>query len=210
MAKKDVISVQAGKKEKYLRLKKNDGAISHSYSLSYTWLLGDINAQHDDSHIYRFPYAKDTKKRVSQGFNGTTTHNGRSKYAVDFAMDVGTKIYASRAGMVVKVKENSNKGGFSKEFAKHGNYVTIEHDDSTFATYYHLKKNGVVVKVGDKVDKGSFIAYSGNTGYSSGPHLHFAVFKASSASSTQTIKIKFLSEKGIEHYIEKNTFYVAK
>lgn len=207
---KEVISIKSGNKEHYLRLKKIIGSVSHSYNMSYTWILGDINAVHNDDFIYRFPYEKDSRVRVSQGFNGTTTHNGRSKYAVDFAMNVGTKIYAARAGTVVKVKQDSKKGGFDRKFSAHGNYVTIEHDDSTFATYYHLKHNGAAVRVGNDVRKGSLIAYSGNTGYSSGPHLHFAVFKANSESSTQTIKIKFLSENGVEHYIEKNTFYIAK
>jgi len=207
---KEVISIKSGKKEHYLRLKKIIGSVSHSYNMSYTWILGDINAAHNDEFIYRFPYEKDSRVRVSQGFNGTVTHNGRSKYAVDFAMNVGTKIYAARAGTVVKVKQDSKKGGFDRKFSAHGNYVTIEHDDSTFATYYHLKHNGATVRVGNDVRKGSLIAYSGNTGYSSGPHLHFAVFKANSESSTQTIKIKFLSENGVEHYIEKNTFYIAK
>ncbi|MDQ7062221.1 MAG: M23 family metallopeptidase [Sulfurimonas sp.] len=207
---KEVVSIKAGEKKKYLRLSKIKGALSYSYSFSYTWVLGDIDAVHDDSFIYRFPFQKGTSVRVSQGFNGTTTHNGRSKYAIDFAMPTGTKIYAARAGVVVKIKENSNKGGYAKEFSSYGNYVTIEHEDATFATYYHLKQYGALVRVGDKVKKGALIAYSGNTGYSSGPHLHFAVFKANSATSTQTIKIKFLGIKKIIHYIEKNVFYTAK
>ena len=51
----------------------------------------------------------------------------------------------------------------------------IKHADDTFGVYWHMKHNGVLVKVGDKVKQGDDIARSGNTGNSSGPHLHFDV-----------------------------------
>lgn len=50
------------------------------------------------------------------------------------------------------------------------------HNDGTFADYAHLKLNGSAVKEGDSVKKGQLIGYSGDTGFSSGPHLHFSVF----------------------------------
>ena len=197
-------------KKEYMRLYKKRGAIKLSYSFSYTWIIGSIDAVHDDSHIYRLPFAKSTSHRVTQGYNGKYTHKGHSQYAIDFGMNIGTKVYAVRDGVVAKLKEDSNKGGIGRKFSKYGNYVTIEHSDSTFATYYHLKKNGVVPRVGDKIQKGDFIAYSGNTGYSSGPHLHLAVFKASSATRTKTIPIQFLTEKGVLKTPIQGLFYTAK
>ncbi|HYX31174.1 MAG TPA: hemopexin repeat-containing protein [Pyrinomonadaceae bacterium] len=56
-----------------------------------------------------------------------------------------------------------------------GNYIVIDHGDGTFATYWHLGRHGVRVKVGDKVERGDWIAVSGNTGNSSQPHFHFDV-----------------------------------
>jgi len=126
-------------------------------------------------------------------------------------MDVGTKIYAARDGVVVQTKSDSNKGGGSKEFAKYGNFVTIEHDDHTLATYYHLKQYGVVVKVGQRVSRGSFLGYSGNTGFSTGPHLHFAVFKTTAdGTSVASLPIRFVSDKGIINEPQEGKFYTAK
>ncbi len=180
------------------------------YQYGYSWIIGDKDAVHDDEYLYRLPYAKGTSHTVSQGFNGKHTHKGSSKYSIDFAMKEGTKVYASREGVVVKVKSDSNKGGYSKEFAQDGNFVTIAHSDGTLGTYYHLKQNGVVVHIGDKVQRGYHIAYSGNTGYSSGPHLHFGVFKAISAAATHTVPIKFISKKGVVSEPNKGDSYRAK
>ena len=207
---KNIFSLKSGMKKEYIRLYKQRGALSYSYDYSYSWIIGSVDAVHDDEYLYRLPYARGKAHRISQGYNGDFTHKGHSQYAIDFAMDEGTKIYASRGGVVVKTKSDSNKGGASKEFSSYGNYITIEHSDSTLATYYHLKKNGVAVKIGDKVNKGDYIGYSGNTGYSSGPHLHFAVFKADNATSTKTIPVKFLTEKGILKTPEIGSTYIAK
>jgi murein DD-endopeptidase MepM/ murein hydrolase activator NlpD len=55
--------------------------------------------------------------------------------------------------------------------------VRILHDDGTHAVYAHLNWNTIRVKPGDAVERGEYIADSGNTGFSSGPHLHFAVLR---------------------------------
>ena len=202
------VVVKAKSTLKYAELKLGSG--TNSYSYSYRWIIGNKDAVHDDTYLYRLPYAKGESHRVSQGFNGSHTHKGRSAYAVDFAMKIGTKIYAAREGVVVKTKSNSNSGGNSKKFRSSGNYVTIAHPDGTLATYYHLKQRGVVVKVGQKVQRGLHIAYSGNTGYSSGPHLHFALFKAMSANKTHTLPMKFVSQKGVVLKPKVGTQYRAK
>jgi len=168
-----------------------------TYGYSYQWIMGNMDAKHDDSYRYRLPYALNETYRVSQGYNGTQTHKGRSKYAIDFAMPEGSSVHAARDGVVVKVKSDSNRGGYDKKFAQFGNFVTIAHIDGTMATYYHLKQGGVVVSVGEQVSRGQKIGYSGNTGYSSGPHLHFAVFKAKNSAMTQTIAVVF-SVAGLE------------
>ncbi|WP_373035818.1 M23 family metallopeptidase [Sulfurimonas sp.] len=204
----NTFSLKPNSTKEYIKLYKQKG--SYSYSFSYSWIKGSMDAVHDDGYLYRLPYARDTSKTVSQGYNGKNTHKGDSRYAVDFMMDIGTKIYAARGGTVVDIKEDSNKAGYSKEFAKYGNFVTIEHEDATFATYYHLKKFGAYVNVGDMVNRGDLIGYSGNTGYSSGPHLHFQVYKTKDSRSIESIPVKFLTQNGVINKPKKGTSYKAK
>jgi murein DD-endopeptidase MepM/ murein hydrolase activator NlpD len=201
-------SLKPDSTKEYIKLYKRKG--SYSYGFSYSWIKGSMDAKHDDSYEYRLPYARGTSKVVSQGYNGKSTHKGASRYAIDFIMDIGTKVYAARGGRVIDIKEDSNKVGYSEAFAKYGNFVTIEHDDATFATYYHLKKFGAYVKVGDKVNRGDLIGYSGNTGYSSGPHLHFQVYKTTDARTTESLPVKFLTNNGVMVKPKKGSTYRAK
>lgn len=186
-----------------LRILKNN----FTYKAHYDWTIGSKDAKHDNSYIYKLPYQKGTKQRISQGFNGKFTHFGKSQYAVDFDMREGTGVYAARAGVVVKVKSNSNKGGASRSFEKYANEILIEHNDGTLASYTHLKQNGALVKVSQKVKQGEFIGYSGKTGYAQGPHLHFVVYKATNGKSRISFPIKFKSAKGIISNPKKGDIY---
>lgn len=205
---KDEIVVAAKSKYNY-RVLEVGGAKSY-YSYNFRWIMGSKNAIHDDMYIYRLPYKKGTSHYVSQGYNAKKTHKGSSAYAIDFPMPVGTKVYAARAGVVIKTKSNSNKGGYEKKYASSGNYVRILHSDGTMATYYHLKYRGVLVDVGQEVVKGSPLGYSGNTGYSSGPHLHFSVFQAVSGLKNQTIPVKIDSKEGLIQRPKVGSIYTAQ
>jgi len=123
------------------------------------------------------PIATDEAYPISQGFNGAKTHTTPdSEYAIDVAMPVGTAIHAVRAGIVMDVEEDFNKGGTDRtKFVDKANHVRILHKDGTMALYAHLDLASVIVRPGARVRAGQKIARSGNTGFSSGPHLHFAI-----------------------------------
>ena len=180
------------------------------FKANYKWSIGSKYARHDKNYLYRLPYKLGSKQRVSQGFNGKFTHYGMSRYAVDFDMKEGTEIYAAREGRVVKTKDDSNIGGATRSFEKYANYIIIEHNDGTLATYAHLKQNGVVVKVGEQVKKGQLIGYSGKTGMARGPHLHFIVYRAVDGTTRESFPIKFMSAKGIVIELMMGKLYVAK
>ncbi|OII64061.1 peptidase [Streptomyces sp. CC53] len=93
----------------------------------------------------------------------TNKHSGQ-----DFAVPVGTPVKAVHGGTVVKAGPNGGGDG-----PAYGNAVVIKHGNGTYSQYAHLSK--IDVKVGSKVKTGQLIARSGNTGNSSGPHLHFEI-----------------------------------
>ena len=132
--------------------------------------LGDPSGT---AKAYRYPLPwRGGPFRISQGANGQYSHFGpKSRYAMDIAMPEGTPIIAARGGVVVKT-ENSQSGRGSHPS---GNFVRVLHDDGTMGVYLHLKQGSVRVREGQRVAVGSALALSGNTGNSSGPHLHFVV-----------------------------------
>lgn len=125
--------------------------------------------------LYNLPWEAGTSHRCIQTGPGFYSHEGREVYAVDFYMPVGTPVLAAREGRVVLVKEDSDRGGSSEEFGPDGNRVIVLHGDATRAVYLHLRKDGAEVRVGEFVLRGALIGYSGDTGYSTISHLHFAV-----------------------------------
>ncbi|MBD9367426.1 M23 family metallopeptidase [Xanthomonas sp. XNM01] len=125
---------------------------------------------------YRLPFEY-ARIRVDQGFGGSFSHSdAQNRYAVDFAVPEGTPILASRGGIVLQVESDFSKAGLDRErYGGRANFVRILHDDGSMALYAHLQSNGVQVRVGQQVRQGQRIALSGNTGFSTAPHLHFVV-----------------------------------
>ena len=83
---------------------------------------------------------------------------------------------ASFGGSVTFLESDFSKAGLRKEkYGGRANFVRILHDDGTMAIYAHLATNGVLARVGQRVNAGQQIGLSGNTGFTTGPHLHFAL-----------------------------------
>jgi len=154
-----------------------DEHMGFNYRLSMSSVPGAPIPKPVEGLIILPPFAPDEAYPVSQGFNGETTHlTPDSTYAVDIVMPVGTPIHAARAGIVMDIEEDFNKGGTDIEkFGDKANHVRILHADGTMALYAHLDLASVEVRRGARILAGQKIARSGNTGFSSGPHLHFAI-----------------------------------
>ncbi len=126
-----------------------------------------------DSSAYVLPYT------IGSAFEvwGSTSHynegnGGVGLYAIDFVMPIGTPVVAARAGVVVARRDSFPDGnGVDLE----ENVVFIRHADATVGRYFHLTRGGAEVVVGEQVRQGQRIGRSGNSGQSTGPHLHFDV-----------------------------------
>lgn len=156
----------------------------------------------DTSYVYWLPYKNKKSFLLIQGWQSNMSH--KNELSLDFKMKPGTTVCAAREGVVTSTKEDSDRGGMKAEYMSDGNHVVIRHFDGTYAAYWHLQKDGVLVNVGDNVYQGQAIGYSGNTGYSAFPHLHFEVYTSSMGYST--IPTRFLTRKGIR-YLRPGKFY---
>jgi murein DD-endopeptidase MepM/ murein hydrolase activator NlpD len=120
--------------------------------------------QHMEDHIYMLDHTPSiwpTTGVISSTFNdrrGNNTHGG-----LDIATNVGTPVKAAASGVIIFASRNQ---GF-------GNEIIIHHGFGIMTIYGHLNK--INVTVGQEVKKGEVIAQSGNTGYSTGPHLHYEI-----------------------------------
>jgi murein DD-endopeptidase MepM/ murein hydrolase activator NlpD len=113
-----------------------------------------------------------------------STHSGQ-----DFAVASGTNVVAAHGGTVVKAGGNGAGDG-----AAYGNAIVIKHGNGTYSQYAHLSR--IDVRVGQVVSTGQHIALSGNTGNSSGPHLHFEIRTTANYGSAID-PVKFLRGKGV-------------
>jgi murein DD-endopeptidase MepM/ murein hydrolase activator NlpD len=187
-------TVPAGKTVEAFTLTPTNADWSFNYTNHYT--VGAHGVTHDDSYLYSLPYAAGTTFKVTQGYHGTFSHTGPDEYATDWKMPEGTIVFAAREGVVVSVKDQFEKGGAHRKYEDCANMVVIQHSDGTMAHYCHLAPRSAKVRVGQKVRAGDLLAASGNTGFTSGPHLHFAVFKARNGFGRETIPVKFRTTNG--------------
>jgi hypothetical protein len=112
---------------------------------------------------------------VIQGNGGSFSHDGRQTFAWDFAMPEGTPVLAAADGIVVETIDLYTEGAPDKALEDRNNKIILDHGGGHFSMYAHLQKAGVLVELGQRVVRGQVIGRSGNTGFSAGPHLHFAV-----------------------------------
>jgi murein DD-endopeptidase MepM/ murein hydrolase activator NlpD len=151
----------------------------------------------DTSYVYALPYENHTAHLLVQGYFGRFTHKERA--ALDFKMKRETKILAARDGVVIRMKEDGIHGAIKAKYRSQGNYIVIQHADSSRSGYWHLQTNGALVNVGDHVSKGQVIGLSGKTGYTAFPHLHFLVWGFDKNGRWQQLPTRFQTSKGIKY-----------
>jgi murein DD-endopeptidase MepM/ murein hydrolase activator NlpD len=190
-------------------LKQENDDRKSSIKYSVKWTVGREDALHDNEQIYALPYAPDSSYRVLQGYGSRFSHNGREEFAVDFDMPVGTPVHAARSGIVARIEESNSKGCWEDDCGQYANFIVILHNDGTTGEYYHLDNDGVLVNAGDSVERGQKIALSGNTGHTTMPHLHFAVYRAVRWGRTQSIEVRFQGADGIIDRPRRGAHYQA-
>jgi len=120
---------------------------------------------------YFLPWRPGVARLCVQGNRAVVSHRGGEEFAYDFAMPEGSDVCAARAGKVELVDVSHDGHGSTMP----NNEILINHGDGTWGSYLHLKQGGAKVHVGQHVQRGQFIAASGNVGLSMLPHLHFEV-----------------------------------
>lgn len=168
-----------------------------SFEMKHGFVLGDPAAKHRPEVAYLPPIAPASEFLVTQASPDRITHvTPDSQHAIDIAMPEGSGVFAAREGVVVAVAYANFLGGVdAAKFVSKANQVRILHDDGTFAVYAHLAWDSIRVRPGLRVARGERIAASGNTGFTTGPHLHFVVLRNDGLQSV-SVPVRFSDGRG--------------
>lgn len=125
-----------------------------------------IYSNYSQKRLWDSTFMLPMQSKITSSYGNARVFNGEIKSyhsGTDFRAAIGTEIFASNRGKVVIAKDRFLAGGS----------VVLDHGEGVFSMYYHC--SGIKVKVGEIVEKGDLIAFSGATGRVSGPHLHFGI-----------------------------------
>jgi len=168
--------IEPGKSDTLFQINPVNELESWKLGLKYRYMIGRPLSHYSSTTGYLPPIAPNASFPISQAFGGSFSHTDeQNKYAVDIVMPIGTPVHAARSGIVLEAEDDFFKGGANKAYASEANNIRILHDDGSMAIYAHLELEKAQVYPGLAVAAGQLIGYSGNTGFTTGPHLHFAV-----------------------------------
>jgi len=168
--------IEPGKSDTLFEISPSNELEAWKLGLKYRYIIGRPLTHYSSGTNYLPPIAPNASFQISQAFGGSFSHTDeQNKYAVDIVMPIGTPVHAARSGIVLEAEDDFYKGGTNKAYSSEANNIRILHDDGSMAIYAHLELEKAQVYPGLAVTAGQLIGYSGNTGFSSGPHLHFAV-----------------------------------
>jgi murein DD-endopeptidase MepM/ murein hydrolase activator NlpD len=177
------------------------------FDSEFQFLPGEPGVEHRPDQPYRLPYALSSEVRVSQAFPDMKTHaDDASQHAVDFVMPIGTNVFAARDGVVIEVASDFFENGTNYQVdGPRANVVRVLHDDGTMALYVHLNWNSIRVVPGQRVRRGEYVADSGNTGFTTGPHLHFVV-QRNEGGELVAVPLEFASPTGAIALVSGQTY----
>jgi murein DD-endopeptidase MepM/ murein hydrolase activator NlpD len=125
-------------------------------------------AQSSSSYVLPYPAG------VTLFVGRTSEHGDPQRYAIDWYAPINTAVVAARGGRVIATE---SRWADTDHTFGHENYVFVEHPDGTVARYFHLTEGGVLAIAGQMVAAGDRLGYSGNSGNSTAPHIHFDVVR---------------------------------
>lgn len=156
---------------------------------------GNPAAQAEDV-AYRLPFDA-ARLRVDQAPQGRFSHGDEENHdAIDFALPEGTLVLAAREGTVMQIQDGFRGNGQDRERdGARANFIRVLHSDGSMALYGHLQAGGMRVRRGQAVGAGQPIGLSGNSGYSSAPHLHFVV-QVNRGMGLRSVPVRIFAEQG--------------
>lgn len=162
--------------------------------ITHEQCLAKATFQPPETTPYCLPYAEGTTFQVSQSYCSDPGWSHHTRFAYDFLMPIGTEILAARAGEVVEIREQYSDDDTE---GMHNNMVSLRHEDGTISLYIHLTTNGVLVEMGDQIERGQLIGLSGSSGDMQGlPHLHLEIFERAPSNYNETVPISFRNAGG--------------
>lgn len=146
----------------------------HDYESTLKFILDPTSIPPRGTKVFSAPF---DNLRITQYFGDTAfsksgAYNGKGHNGVDFGTSVGTKVKVMLDGTVIGTGDTD----IACPGASYGKWVLVQHNNGLASLYAHLSL--IKTSKGDAVNTGNIIGYSGNTGYSTGPHLHLTVFAA--------------------------------
>lgn len=169
-------------------------ANKNSCATSYWWPIGSTETSENGGALMATGDPESTT--VTSGY-GPRTHpitgeTGKKHNGIDIAgTKATTNVIAAMSGRIYSVTTGCTEGDKSCG-GGYGNHVIIEHDDGNYTIYAHMYENSIVVNQGDSVNQGQVIGKVGNTGSSSGAHLHFEVRVGGSDSNSSQNPLNFV------------------